>query len=98
MKKLLLTLMGLVFSVGLFAQNGKTETLTSPNTNSPYFLIDTVFTLGTIVEDTTVIYLHYQNPTSQTIQGLQARFFYDSASFETPIVKWGPVTSTITSK
>ena len=69
MKKLLLTLMGLVFSVGLFAQNGKTETLTSPNTNSPYFLIDTVFTLGTIVEDTTVIYLHYQNPTSQTIQG-----------------------------
>jgi len=98
MKKLLLTLMGLVFSVGLFAQNGKTETLTSPNTNSPYFLIDTVFTLGTIVEDTTVIYLHYQNPTSQAIQGLQARFFYDSASFGTPIVKWGPVTSTITSK
>lgn len=98
MKKLLLTLVGLVGSLGLMAQNGATETLTSPNSNSPYFLVDTVFTLGTIIEDTTVIYLHYDNPTAQTIQGLQARFFYDTASFETPIVKWGPVTSTITNK
>ena len=90
--------MGLVGSLGLMAQNGATETLTAPNSNSPYFLVDTTFTLGTIIEDTTVIYLHYNNPTSQTIQGLQARFFYDSASFGTPIVKWGPVTSTITNK
>ena len=90
--------MGLVGSLGLMAQNGATETLTAPNSSSPYFLVDTTFTLGTIIEDTTVIYLHYNNPTSQTIQGLQARFFYDSASFGTPIVKWGPVTSTITNK
>ena len=98
MKKLLLTLFGLVGSLGLMAQNGANETLTSPNSNSPYFLIDTVFTLGTIIEDTTVIYLHYDNPTSQTIQGLQARFFYDTTNFKTPLVKWGPVTSTITNK
>ena len=98
MKKLLLTLVGLVASLGLMAQNGANETLTSPNSNSPYFLVDTVFTLGTILDDTTTIYLHYENPTSQTIQGLQARFFYDTANFETPLVKWGPVTSTISNK
>ena len=97
-KKLLLTLVGMVLVSHAYSQNGKNETLTSPNSNSPYFLVDTVFTLGTILEDTTVIYLHYDNPTSQTIQGLQARFFYDTSSFETPIVKWGPVTSTITNK
>ena len=97
MKKLLLTFFS-TLSLVTFAQNGANEVLVSPNTNTPYFLVDTVFTLGTGEDDTTTIYLHYHNPTAQVIQGFQVRFFYDNVNFLAPIVKWGPTTTSINTK
>jgi len=49
MKKLLFLLLGII-SIGAVAQNGKTEILLAPNSNSPYILVDTLFTL----EDTSI--------------------------------------------
>jgi len=97
MKKLLL-LIALILPFGSFAQNGRTEVLTSPNQTAPHFLIDTVFTLGSILEDTTVVYLHYHNPTSTNYAGFQVRFFYPTTAFKQPIVKWGPTTTSINTK
>jgi len=97
MKKIILGFL-LLFSVNVYGQNGRNEVLVSPNSSSPYFLIDTVFTLGSILNDTTVVYLHYHNPTTTNYVGFQVRFFYPSQSFKTPIVKWGPSVSTISTK
>ena len=97
MKKLLL-LLALILPFGSFAQNGRTEVLTSPNQNSPHFLIDTVFTLGSILQDTTVVYLHYHNPTAVSYAGFQVRFFYPTAAFKQPIVKWGPTAVGVNTK
>jgi len=97
MKKLLIAFFS-TLSLSIFAQNGANEVLVSPNSNSPYFLVDTVFTLGTGQDDTTTIYLHYHNPTAQVIQGFQVRFFYDNTNFDAPQVKWGPTTTSITTK
>jgi hypothetical protein len=97
MKKLIL-LFALFLPFSSFAQNGRTEVLTSPNPNSPHFLIDTVFTLGSILNDTTVVYLHYHNPTATNYAGFQVRFFYPTAAFKQPIVKWGPTATGINTK
>lgn len=97
MKKLIL-LFALLLPFGAFAQNGRTEVLVSPNSNSPHFLIDTVFTLGSILQDTTVVYLHYHNPTATNYAGFQVRFFYPTAAFKQPIVKWGPTATPIATK
>ena len=97
MKKILL-LLALTLPFNLFAQNGRTEVLTSPNSNSPHFLIDTVFTLGSILNDTTVVYLHYHNPTATNYAGFQVRFFYPAASFKQPIVLWGPSATSVGTK
>jgi len=97
MKKILLSIFS-TLSLLTYAQNGANEILVPPNTNSPYFLVDTVFTLGTKQQDTTTIYLHYNNPTSQIIQGFQVRFFYDNVNFDAPIVKWGPTATSIITK
>lgn len=97
MKKLIL-LFALLLPFGAFAQNGRTEVLVSPNSNSPHFLIDTVFTLGSILQDTTVVYLHYHNPTATNYAGFQVRFFYPAASFKQPIIKWGPTAAGISTK
>lgn len=97
MKKLIL-LFALLLPFGAFAQNGRTEVLVSPNSNSPHFLIDTVFTLGSILQDTTVVYLHYHNPTATNYAGFQVRFFYPTAAFKQPIVKWGPTAVGINTK
>ena len=98
MKQFFIALAMLAFGSSVYAQNGMNEVLVSPNNSSPYFLVDTVFTLGTGVDDTTTIYLHYHNSTAQTIQGLQVRFFYDNVNFLTPIVKWGPTMTSVSSK
>lgn len=98
MKKLLSILFAITSTISLFGQNGMNEILVSPNSSSPYFLVDTTFTLGTGQDDTTTIYLHYHNPTAQTIQGFQVRFYYDNTNFETPIVKWGPTATAINDK
>jgi len=97
MKKLIL-LFALLLPFGAFAQNGRTEVLVSPNSNSPHFLIDTVFTLGSILQDTTVVYLHYHNPTATNYAGFQVRFFYPTAAFKQPIIKWGPTATPIATK
>lgn len=97
MKKLIL-LFALLLPFGAFAQNGRTEVLVSPNSNSPHFLIDTVFTLGSILQDTTVVYLHYHNPTATNYAGFQVRFFYPTTAFKQPIIKWGPTAAGIGTK
>lgn len=98
MKKLLTLFVTLVTALSVFGQNGQNETLTAPNSNSPYFLVDTTFIQGSVLEDTTVIYLHYANPTSTLITAFQVRFFYDTANFMAPQVKWGPVALSVTDK
>ena len=97
MKKIVLGFL-LLISVNVYGQNGRNEILVSPNSSSPYFLIDTVFTLGSILNDTTVVYLHYHNPTATNYVGFQVRFFYPSQSFKSPIVKWGPSVSSVSTK
>lgn len=98
MKKTIFSIVSLFTIISAFAQNGMNEILPAPNNSSPYFLVDTTFTLGTGTDDTTVIYLHYNNPSAQTIQGFQVRFFYDNVNFDAPIVKWGPTTTAISTK
>ena len=98
MKKLSLLFVTLLTTLNLFGQNGKNETLTAPNSNSPYFLVDTSFIQGSVLEDTTTIYLHFANPTSTKITAFQVRFFYDTANFKAPQVKWGPVALSVTDK
>ena len=97
MKKFLVGLFALI-TLNAFGQNGRNEVLISPNSSSPHFIIDTVFTLGSILQDTTVVYLHYHNPTLTNYAGFQVRFFYPQASFKQPIVKWGPTTTSISTK
>jgi hypothetical protein len=98
MKKLLVLLTTIWVSVSAFGQNGKNEVLPAPASSSPYFLIDTTFIQGSKLEDTTVVYVHFNNPTSNKITGIQVRFFYDNVNFKTPIVKWGPVATAVSSK
>jgi hypothetical protein len=79
MKKLLFLLLG-ILSIGAVAQNGKTEILLAPNSNSPYILVDTLFTL----EDTSIttdIYIHFANPTASAVKAVQFRLFYDNTKF-----------------
>ena len=97
MKKFLVGLFALI-TLNAFGQNGRNEVLISPNSSSPHFIIDTVFTLGSILQDTTKVYLHYHNPTLTNYAGFQVRFFYPQSSFKQPIVKWGPTTTSITTK
>ena len=88
MKKLLFLLLGII-SIGAVAQNGKTEILLAPNSNSPYILVDTLFTL----EDTSIttdIYIHFANPTANAVKAVQFRLFYDNTKFSNIQVFWGP--------
>ena len=88
MKKLLFLLLGII-SIGAVAQNGKTEILLAPNSNSPYILVDTLFTL----EDTSIttdIYIHFANPTANAVKAVQFRLFYDNTKFSNVQVFWGP--------
>ena len=99
MKRFLLGLL-VVLPFMSFGQNGANEILTAPTTNSPYVLVDTLFTLN---NDATVgytdVYLHYANPTpSDIISALQFRVFYDNVQFQTPEVYWGPTATPITDK
>lgn len=88
MKKLLFLLLG-ILSIGAVAQNGKNEILLAPNSNSPYILVDTLFTL----EDTSIttdIYIHFANPTANAVKAVQFRLFYDNTKFSNVQVFWGP--------
>ena len=96
MKKLLFLLFG-ILSIGAVAQNGKTEILVAPNSNSPYILVDTLFTL----EDTSIttdIYIHFANPTASAVKAVQFRLFYDNTKFSNVQVFWGPTALSIPDK
>jgi len=80
-----------------YAQNGKLEVLTAPTSNSPYILVDTLFTL----EDTSVttdIYIHFANPTANDIKAVQFRLFYDNVRFSNAQMYWGPTATTVADK
>ena len=96
MKKLFVALAALI-SLTAFGQNGKLEVLTAPNSNSPYILVDTLFTL----EDTSVttdIYIHFANPTANDVKAVQFRLFYDAVRFSNAQIYWGPTATPVADK
>ena len=99
MKKFLLGLL-VVLPFMSFGQNGANEILTAPTSNSPYILVDTLFTLNNDASvGYTDVYLHYANPTpSDIISAVQFRIFYDNVQFENPQIYWGPTATPITDK
>ena len=99
MKRFLLGLL-VVLPFMSFGQNGANEILTAPTSNSPYILVDTLFTLEQDISvGYTEVYLHYANPTpSDIISAVQFRIFYDNNSFTTPEVYWGPTATPISDK
>ena len=99
MKRFLLGLL-VVLPFMSFGQNGANEILTAPTSNSPYILVDTLFTLEQDISvGYTEVYLHYANPTpSDIISAVQFRIFYDDVKFATPEIYWGPTATPITDK
>ena len=96
MKKLF-TLLCAMVAFSTFAQNGKLEVLTAPNSSTPYILVDTLFTL----EDTSIttdIYIHFANPTANDIKAVQFRLFYDNTNFQSAQMYWGPTATTVADK
>jgi len=96
MKKLF-TLLCAMVGFASFAQNGKLEVLTAPNSSTPYILVDTLFTL----EDTSIttdIYIHFANPTANDIKAIQFRLFYDNTKFSNAQMYWGPTATPVADK
>ena len=67
MKRLLLTLIAVMGLSATYAQNGATEVLTPPSTQSAYILVDTLFTLEESTVGYTEVYLHFSNPTADAV-------------------------------
>lgn len=97
MKKLLFFLLG-ILSINVVAQNGANKILISPNTNSPYILVDTLFTLDNFPATFTDVYVHFSNPTSDDIKAVQFRLFYDNVKFSSAQMFWGPTAQSVTDK
>jgi len=86
----------LPFSV--FGQNGANEILTPPNINSPYILVDTLFTLDNYPAPHTDVYVHFSNPTIDNIKAVQFRLFYDNVKFSSAQMFWGPTALSVSDK
>lgn len=97
MKKFLFGLVALL-PIICFGQNGANKILTSPNTNSPYILVDTLFTLDNFPATFTDVYVHFSNPTSDDIKAVQFRLFYDNVKFSSAQMFWGPTAQSVTDK
>ena len=81
MKKFWWSLVTSIISLGAFAQNGATEILVAPSSNSPYILVDTLFTLDNYPATYTDVYIHFANPTASDVKAVQFRLFYDNTAF-----------------
>jgi hypothetical protein len=97
MKKFLIGLVMLLPFVS-FGQNGANEILTPPNSNSPYILVDTLFTLDNFPATHTDVYIHFANPTADNIKAVQFRLFYDNVKFSSAQMFWGPTALSVTDK
>jgi hypothetical protein len=82
----------------VFGQNGANEILTPPNTNSPYILVDTLFTLDNFPATYTDVYVHFANPTVDNIKAVQFRLFYDNVKFSSAQMFWGPTAQSVQDK
>jgi hypothetical protein len=77
MKKLLLTLLGVLLCTTAFAQ----KNATSPGTGH-WVVVDSGYQVGTTTSGNTVAPLYFHNTsTSESITGLQFRLFYDNTAF-----------------
>jgi len=81
MKKLkaflgIMLVLGALTSTKISAQTGPI-----PPATGIYLLVDTSYQIGTIIEDSTVVKLYYQNNTNSSIVGLQFRVWYDNLAF-----------------
>jgi hypothetical protein len=97
MKKLM-TFLAIMVGFSSLGQNGYSEILTPPTTNSAYILVDTMFTLEESTVGYTEVYLHFANPTPDDVKALQFQFSYDDAAFSSAEVYWGPVAASVTDK
>ena len=81
-----------------FGQNGYSEILTAPNSNSAYILVDTLFTLEEAPVGYTEVYLHFANPTADNVKAVQFQINYDTDAFSSADIFWGPVATTVSDK
>ena len=98
MKRLLLTLIAVMGLSATYAQNGATEVLTPPNSNSAYILVDTLFTLEESPVGYTEVYLHFSNPTLDEVKAVQFQINYDADAFASAQIFWGPTAVGVTDK
>ena len=98
MKKLLLLFAAIMVNTLAFGQNGSNEILTAPTSNSPYILVDTLFTLDNYPATYTDVYIHFANPTVDDIKAVQFRLFYDDVKFSSAVMYWGPTATSVTDK
>ena len=98
MKRLLLTLIAVMGLSATYAQNGATEVLTPPSTQSAYILVDTLFTLEESTVGYTEVYLHFSNPTSDAVKAVQFQINYDADAFASAQIFWGPTAVGVTDK
>lgn len=98
MKRLLLTLIAVMGLSATYAQNGATEVLTPPSSNSAYILVDTLFTLEESPVGYTEVYLHFSNPTLDEVKAVQFQINYDADAFVSAQIFWGPTAVGVTDK
>ena len=98
MKKFLLALTTLGFTLSGIAQNGANEVLTAPQSSSPYILLDTLFTLENYPAAYTDVYVHFANPTASPVKAVQFRLYYDVSQFTNAVMFWGPTAQVVTDK
>jgi len=91
MKKFILAL-GILFSTltGAVAQNGLGEVLPAPDASKPYVLVDTSFIVGSYLQGSTTLYLHYNYTGSEKVKAIQTRIFFDTAAFSNVVATAGP--------
>ena len=91
MKKFILAL-GILFSTltGAVAQNGLGEVLPAPDASKPYVLVDTSFIVGSFLQGSTTLYLHYNYTGSEKVKAIQTRIYFDTAAFSGVTATAGP--------
>jgi hypothetical protein len=91
MKKFILALGLLVSTItGAVAQNGLGEVLPAPDASKPYVLVDTSFIVGSFLQGSTTLYLHYNYTGTDKVKGIQTRIYFDTAAFSSVVATTGP--------
>ena len=89
MKKLLLTLAGLMLTTMIYAQT------TSPDATKPYVILDSSYALeSTNSSNPTVVDLYYDNTSGTKVKGIQFSFNYDVNVFDPPTVTYNNTSGT----